>query len=113
ALEALASRRLLPPAFAVVGVARTELSDDDFRSRMRESVKEAGPEWEALTANFRYVAGDYSHPDTFDQLRTVLDELDRERGTSGNRVYYLATVPSVFASVAQALGDHGLAKPST
>ncbi|HEX2849244.1 MAG TPA: glucose-6-phosphate dehydrogenase [Acidimicrobiales bacterium] len=111
ALEHLARRRLLPAGFSVVGVARTELSDDDFQARMAEAVKDAGPEWEALTRSFRYVAGDYTETTTFERLRRVLDALDRERGTAGNRVYYLATVPQVFSKVVTGLGEHGLAKP--
>jgi glucose-6-phosphate 1-dehydrogenase len=111
ALAQLAGNRRLPPAFAVVGVARTELSDDDFRKRMLEAVDKPSAAWENLVAGFRYVAGDYSHPDTFDALKKVLDEVDAERGTGGNRVYYLATVPQVFGEVAGALAQHGLNKP--
>ena len=112
ALEQLASNRQLPPAFSVVGVARTEMTDEDFRSRMLEAVEKPSAAWENLVTGFRYVAGDYSHPDTFDALKKALDEIDEERGTAGNRVYYLATVPSVFAEVAAALADHGLNEPS-
>ena len=112
AIEALSARRMLPPAFAVVGVARTEITDEDFRGLMRGAVKDAGPAWESVVAGCRYVAGDYAHPDTFAALKAVLTEIDRERGTSGNRIYYLATVPTVFAEVAQALGQHGLAQPA-
>jgi len=42
AVEQLALKRLLPGGFSVVGVARTELDDDDFRRRMREGVKDSG-----------------------------------------------------------------------
>jgi glucose-6-phosphate 1-dehydrogenase len=108
ALERLNHRRLLPSAFAVVGIARTEMSDDDFRKAMTEAIPEAGAAWKELVKGFRYVSGEYAHPDTFDALKKVLDEIDAERGTGGNRTYYLATVPSLFAEVAQALGDHGL-----
>ncbi|HUP69502.1 MAG TPA: glucose-6-phosphate dehydrogenase, partial [Acidimicrobiales bacterium] len=112
ALEALADNRQLPLAFSVVGVARTEMSDEDFRSRMMEVVKKPSAAWERLVAGFRYVSGDYTSPETFEKLRQVLDEVDEERGTAGNRVYYLATVPEVFAGVASALGEHGLSQPS-
>jgi glucose-6-phosphate 1-dehydrogenase len=90
AIERLALRRLLPAGFSVVGVARTEMADDDFRERMRELVEKGGgggPE--------------------------VLAELDRERGTAENRLYYLATPPSTFPVIIQALADHGLSKPSS
>jgi glucose-6-phosphate 1-dehydrogenase len=113
ALERLSRRRLLPPAFSVVGVARSELSDDDFRSAMLAAVPDAGPAWGELVKNFRYVAGDYGHSDTFSALQTVLSELDEERGTAGNRTYYLATIPSVFEEVAEMLGKSGLNQPTT
>ncbi|HZQ26339.1 MAG TPA: glucose-6-phosphate dehydrogenase [Acidimicrobiales bacterium] len=111
ALARLADNRQLPAAFAVVGVARTELSDDDFRQRMLQAVEKPSAAWENLVSGFRYVAGDYGNPETFQQLKRVLDEVDQERGTGGNRVYYLATIPSVFAEVADALANAGLNRP--
>jgi glucose-6-phosphate 1-dehydrogenase len=111
ALAELAMNRQLPSAFSVIGVARTEMSDDDFRQRMREAAPDTNPAWESLVAGFRYVAGDYGEHETFDRLKQVIDDVDQERGIGGNRVYYLATVPTVFAEVAAELGDHGMARP--
>ncbi|MDP9071017.1 MAG: glucose-6-phosphate dehydrogenase [Actinomycetota bacterium] len=111
ALEQLAANRQLPPAFSVVGVARTEMTDEDFRQRMLEAVEKPSAAWESLVAGFRYVAGDYAEPETFDRLKQVLGEVDDERGTGGNRVYYLATVPGVFEKVAAAMGEHGMNLP--
>src|SRR5438477_9008732 len=61
AVERLAVRRLLPAAFAVVGVARTEMSDDDFRERVRTTVEKTGGGgdeahhvWDAFAGGFRY-----------------------------------------------------------
>jgi glucose-6-phosphate 1-dehydrogenase len=119
AVERLALRRLLPTGFSVVGVARTEMSDDDFRELMRHTVEEGGGGgeeakhvWEAFAGGFRYVAGDYAHPQTFDRLKEVLDQLDRERGTAQNRLYYLATPPTMFPVIVQALAEHGLNRPA-
>src|SRR5439155_4400915 len=118
AIEQLALKRLLPGGFSVVGVARTEMDDDDFRRRMREGVKDSGgggPEvehvWDDFVGGFRYIAGEYGHPDTFDRLKQVLDELDEQRGTGGNRLYYLATPPSTFPTIIEALGQHKLNRP--
>jgi glucose-6-phosphate 1-dehydrogenase len=111
ALERLSRRRLLPAAFAVVGVARTEMSDDGFRDIMADAVPGAGPGWAEIIKNSVYISGDYSDPETFLKLRARLDELDEALGTGSNRTYYLATVPDVFAEVARALGKVGLNRP--
>ncbi len=112
ALERLSQRGLLPPSFSVVGVARTALDDESFREAMRKAVPDAGPAWRELVKGFRYVAGDYGHPDTFSALEDVLTDLDSRHGTAGNRTYYLATIPGVFEEVAEALGKAGLNRPA-
>jgi glucose-6-phosphate 1-dehydrogenase len=114
ALAQLAARGSLPSAFSVVGVARRPLGDDGFQDLARSVAGDADTgAWSALVKNFRYISGDYAHPATFVELHKVLDELDGSIGTSGNRIYYLATVPAVFATVADALGAEGLNRPGT
>jgi glucose-6-phosphate 1-dehydrogenase len=108
AIAGLAKRGLLPEEFAVVGIARTEMGEDEFRAKMLEAVPDGGPAWGKAVAKFRYVAGDYDHPDTFDALKKVLDELDETHCTGRNRTFYLSIPPSLFASVAAAIGEHGL-----
>jgi glucose-6-phosphate 1-dehydrogenase len=108
ALERLSRRRLLPAAFAIVGVARTEMSDDGFRDVMADAVPDAGPGWAEIIKNSAYVTGEYDHPDTFTTLAARLAEIDEALGTGAHRTYYLATVPDVFAEVARALGKVGL-----
>jgi glucose-6-phosphate 1-dehydrogenase len=111
ALARLADRGVLDDGFTVIGVARTKWSDDEFRNHVTEATPGCGPKWRALTERFKYITGEYDHPDTFDQLRAHLDEADRVDGTAGNRVYYLATIPSVFGLVAGALATHGCVAP--
>ena len=111
ALERLARRRALDPSVTVVGVARSKMSDEEFRKLALDCVGDAGPRWRDLVSKARYVSGEYGHPDTFDKLKQILAELDSTAGTGGNRVFYLATIPEVFSLVAETLGSHGLATP--
>lgn len=116
ALASLARRHQLPRRFTLVGVARTEMSDDDFAERVRESIEKAHPTEEARTplrdvdVAYRYVAGPFDDAETFERLRGVLDALDAQQGTAANRLYYLATVPQLFPMVAARLGAAGLAE---
>ncbi len=103
ALARLADRGVLDDGFTVIGVARTAWSNEEFRAHVAESTPDGGPKWKALTERFKYITGEYDHPNTFDMLKTHLDEADKVDGTDGNRLYYLATIPSVFGLVAGAL----------
>ena len=111
ALARLADRGVLDDGFTIIGVARTVWTDEEFRRNVAEATPEAGPKWKALTERFKYIAGEYDHPDTFDRLKSHLDEADRIDGTGGNRMYYLATIPSVFGLVAGALATHACTSP--
>ena len=110
ALYSLAYRRLLPDRFAIVGVARMEASDEEFKERMKEAVQEYGRDefrddvWESLADGMRYVSMDFADEEGEDHVAKTLNELDEERGTRGNRVYYLATPPDVFATAVREIG---------
>jgi glucose-6-phosphate 1-dehydrogenase len=94
ALERLAGYGALPPEVALVGVARTSMTDAEFGSRCRRSVSGAANAcWKDLTAEARYVEGDYDDPATYQRLADVLADCDHRHGTAGNRVYYFATHP--------------------
>jgi glucose-6-phosphate 1-dehydrogenase len=105
ALYALAYRRLLPERFAVVGAARSEWSDEEFRDRMEHAVREFGRDdfkqevWDWLAEAMHYLqldAADYSRGD---ELAQLLRKVDEERGTRGNRVHYLAVPPQVMTNI--------------
>ena len=119
ALYSLASRRLLPDQLAVVGVARTEWSNDDFRNRMEEAVREFARDefrqdvWATLADATRYLGTDFADESGEDRLGALLEELDEERGTLGNRVYYLAVPPQAMPTIVQELGERRSAKGST
>ena len=110
ALYALAFRRLLPERFAVVGVARSEADDEGFRADMREAVQKYARDefrddvWDGLAAHMRYVATDFADPAGEDRVHEVLAELDREVGTGGNHLHYLAVPPAAFETIVRELG---------
>ena len=110
ALYSLALRRLLPERFGVIGVARTQESDDQFRERMKEAVQEFGRDefredsWEWLAEGMRYVSTDFAEERGEDLIAEALNELDEKRGTAGNRVYYFAVPPDAIATLVREVG---------
>jgi glucose-6-phosphate 1-dehydrogenase len=109
AIYALAARSMLPEHFAIVGVSRTEETDDEFKARMKEAVQEFGRDkleekvWKRLAAGMHYVAADVAGGGE-DRLIDLLAQLDRQRGTAGNRVFYLAVPPTAFSILIDKLG---------
>jgi glucose-6-phosphate 1-dehydrogenase len=113
ALAELIDRGFLPPEFSVVGVARTEMTDDDFRSRMAAAVENAPASWIEATKRFRYVTGEYTADSTFAQLTEIINELEVSLGGVCNRLYYFAAPPSTFPVLINSLGRASLNKPTT
>jgi glucose-6-phosphate 1-dehydrogenase len=111
ALYSLEYRGLLPENFAVVGVARTESSTEAWRKKMREAVSEFGRDpmhkdvWERLASGMHYVTTDFSSESGESEVMKLLEQLDKERGTKGNRVYYLAVPPTAIRAVVDKLGE--------
>jgi glucose-6-phosphate 1-dehydrogenase len=111
ALERLSAYGALPPEVALVGVARTPMTDAEFADYCRAKVPGTdNPRWAALTAGARYVHGGYDDPDTYARLAEVLEDTDRTQGTAGSRAYYFATPPRLFGPIALSLGKAGLSE---
>ncbi len=116
ALYNLAASGLLPDGFAVIGVARGEMSDEEFRERMGAALRQFAtmplePDIvRDLVGRMFYVRGDFDDAQTYRRLAEALDKVARKFPTGGNGLFYLATPPSVFALVAQHLADAGLAR---
>jgi len=117
ALYNLAVSRALPGGFAVVGVARRPKSHDDFRAEMKQGVssfsrrKPIDPSvWSDFERGVSYVQGTFESADTYKALAAHLEQLDRERGTQGNRLYYLAVPPADFGRIVSGLREAQLVK---
>ncbi len=112
ALFSLAQQNLLPTGFSVVGAARSPFSHDEFRDKMKSAVEEfadVGPQDANLVDSFvsglYYNPSDPGKPETFEELFKLLAQIDEDRGTSGNRLFYLSTPPSLYAPICKALGQ--------
>jgi glucose-6-phosphate 1-dehydrogenase len=115
ALYNLALEGLLPADFAVVGMARRPLTNQQFRSQMREAVDrysrtgKANEEvWSGFAARISYISGNFDQPRSYQALKKEMDRVEKEYETSGNRLFYCATPPEFFIPIIQNLGKSGL-----
>src|SRR6266436_2762568 len=116
ALYNLAADGELPPAVTVIGFARREKTDEDFRREMEEAVRKFSRQtvrdeiWKTFGQSIFYHQSDFSDEAGFKSLAERLDKIDKERGTRGNRLFYFAVAPDQFEPILKHLKTAGLNK---
>ncbi len=117
ALYNLALEHPLPAGFSVVGFARRSYTSDEYRQQALDSInqysrqKPVNPQvWENFAAGIHYLQADFNDPKGYEKLNNLLNLLDQERGTGGNRIYSLSTPPSQYPEIIQRIGAAGLNK---
>ncbi|MBM7572396.1 glucose-6-phosphate dehydrogenase [Aquibacillus albus] len=119
----LANRKLFPSIyrlyrngklsenFAVVGVARRPLTNEEFRNNVMKSVEqfqEDDIDHESFASHFYYNPFDATDLEHYQKLNSFLLELDDQYQTEGNRIFYLAMAPNFFGTIASNLKSEGL-----
>jgi glucose-6-phosphate 1-dehydrogenase len=104
----------LPDCFAVLGVSRTEYSDEEFREKLftgNHHVKGKGENQESDSRFARmlfYQSIDTNDPAEYSKVRDRLSELDEECKTQGNYIFYLSTPPNLYEIIPAYLSQNGL-----
>src|ERR1700716_551873 len=112
----LCSYGLLPANFSIIGISRTEWSDDDFRNQLGKDLAELGTQpinpkiWEEFRQRMMYCPGSFDDPKTYECLEARLTESVKRFGTAGNVLFYLSVQPDFFAVVAKMLAERGLTR---
>jgi glucose-6-phosphate 1-dehydrogenase len=106
----------LPPEFTGVGFARRDWTDDQFRDHLLAGINKFSrnrpvkPEiWKSIAPTIEYQRGDFNDPGAYAELARRLDRIDRDRGTAGNRLFYLAVPPNLYPDIVSHLHRAGLA----
>ena len=120
ALYNLALDQALPENFFLVGYSRTELTDEAFRTGLKESVGKTSRRkpldeavWSKFAARLHYVAGAYDQTSAFEKLGEALRGFEQKYETQGNRLFYIATPPTVFQPILKGLAGAKLVNPGT
>lgn len=111
----LYNQKLLPEHFAILGLGRTNLTDADFRSKMKEGIKQFAlnktdnePKLSAFLDKLFYYSFNTKSADEYAGFKAHLLELDQKCNTNNNFIYYLATPPSMYEVIPAHLANQGL-----
>jgi glucose-6-phosphate 1-dehydrogenase len=116
----------LPDDFAIIGVdhgdqttegwcqSLTEMMQALTRVGAREHQVEAIDEqaWSWLIRRMRYLRGDFTQAETYNQLGKLLMDPGRRQTDTANALFYLAVAERFFGPVIEQLGRAGLTRPS-
>jgi glucose-6-phosphate 1-dehydrogenase len=115
ALWSMFQSRVLPEPFAVIGVSRREMTNEQFRGHMRQAITEfarvqppSTRVWDRFAQALFYYAGDPADAGLYGGFSQYLRQVESERGTGGNRLFYCATPPSLYPPLVERLGEAGL-----
>ncbi len=117
ALYHLHRASLLPRSFAIVAYAGGDMSDDEYRESIRQSIARATPylptegeEWDDFARLMSFLPRKGDTRSSLSRLKDRLNEIDKQIGAEGNYLFYLAIPPSAFMETAEGLGEVGLAE---
>src|ERR1043166_2715227 len=116
ALYNLAANGELPPAVAVIGFARRPKTDEQFRNELGETTKQFSRQeirddiWKTFSQSIFYHQSEFGDESGYQSRAKRLDQIDEERGTRGNRLFYFAAGPEQFETILKNLKTAGLNK---
>ncbi len=115
ALYALFVQNLLPKEFALLGVSRTEFTDNKFRAAMKSAIAEFKEidntkKIDEFIRHIYYISVQFDKASSYQSLKQRLDILGNQLNIGGNTVYYLSTPPSLYGIIPQNLAAVGLNK---
>ncbi len=115
ALYNLKREKYLPENFAIFGFGKEEMSTEDFRKKLCSNIREFvlgeidedSIDW--FIERTYYHGGDFSDKDFYENIGKQLETIDENHNTEGNWFFYMATPPSLFATISQQIDEAGLA----
>ncbi|MEK7192907.1 MAG: glucose-6-phosphate dehydrogenase [Patescibacteria group bacterium] len=93
--------------FFIVGLSRQNLNNETFRNYVASAV---GPKYadSNFLSKIEFVQGDFSSPESFQNLGERIAKIDDVRGVCSDKVYYLAVPPILYGELLENLATSGL-----
>jgi len=112
ALFGMFLKKMLPEQFAILGCARSNISDEEFRQMVRDDLVDfdgaSATDVDEFARHCAYLAGSYNDQKLYDELAKNLTKLEEKFQTGGNCLFYFATPPSLFIPITEGLSNANL-----
>ena len=108
-------QQLLPEKFALLGVARTAYTDEQFRENMKSALQEFkeiddDTQIDSFLDKIHYQSIEYDDASSYVLFKSRLEKLQKEEEIGGNTVFYLSVPPALYGTIPDQLAAAGLNK---
>ncbi len=112
----LFARDLLDDRFYLLGCGRKKFSDEEFRKKAEQSIREnsdflSSKDLDAFISKLYYIDGDYNDANFYRRIKTRLVELEQKHKVYKSLVFYLSVPPFLYTTIVEHLGSSELACP--
>lgn len=109
----------LPDDFAILGISRTEYTDENFRTYLIESIEKYSErddfsieKAQEFLKNTYYQPIDTNNSDEYKKVKAKLQSIDKNCDIKNNYLFYLSTPPKLYGFISESLDNQGLTKES-
>ncbi|MEP7317920.1 MAG: glucose-6-phosphate dehydrogenase [Panacibacter sp.] len=101
----------MPEKFSIIGLGRSEYSDDNFRTHLFEGIQEfsrrkgqPNGHWNEFSKQVSYLQMDAEDAAAYSKIADKVKELEQQWGEHPNVIFYLAVAPQLVPDIANRLG---------
>ncbi len=106
----------MPDHFSIVGIARSEYSDAEYKNHLKDGIdqfsriKDTDGKWKEFSKHLSYVQMDVTDPKAYDELITIAKKKESEAGLHPNVVFYMAVAPQLVPEIVKNIGKMEICK---
>ncbi|HUZ57671.1 MAG TPA: glucose-6-phosphate dehydrogenase [Hanamia sp.] len=106
----------MPDHFSIVGIARTEYSDAEYKKHLKEGIdnfsriKDTDGKWDAFSKNISYLKMDINDSKAYNKIVQIVKEKEKEAGIHPTVVFYMAVAPQLVPMIVKHIGNMDICK---
>jgi glucose-6-phosphate 1-dehydrogenase len=101
----------MPEKFGIVGIGRTEYTDENYRAHLLDGINqfsrrkdEGKGKWQEFSKNVNYLQMDAENEAEYQKIAEVVKQKEKEYGEHPNVIFYMAVAPQLVPDIASKLG---------
>lgn len=101
----------MPENFKIVGISRTDYSDEEYKKHLKEGVdqfsrkKPETKEWNAFSKHISYIRMDINEKSHYDRLAKIAGDHEKEFNEHPDIIFYMAVAPQLVPVIVKQLSE--------